>query len=145
MRVIARVDGIHYEYRRPEIDSRGFHIGSMAKCCPCCLTVWAIITNVLEDESGPHIQGWHAVGGQLCARCGRQHRHLFERVPGSLLEEPLVNFQQLDWDILNYLPPALLRREFDLHYEFFILRNATRTSNDTISAATVSPSNERTV
>lgn len=130
MKVIARVDGKHYEYSRPEIDSRGFHVGSMAKCCPGCLTVWAILTNVIEKEDGPHIMGWHAVGGQLCARCGRQERHLFERVPGSLLEEPLVAFQRLDWDLLDYLPRELLEREFLLHYEFFIISNARTATNE---------------
>lgn len=116
MKIYAKVDGAHYEFERPEIDSRGFTIGSWAKFCRLCLGGWAHMTAVLP---GPRMKGDHCVRGQLCARCGAQTPPSIQPcVPGSLLEEPQSNFQSIDWDLLSYLPRALLLREFYLHDQF---------------------------
>lgn len=120
MKIYAKVDGAHYEFERPEVDSRGFHIGSVAKYCPLCLAGWSQMTGVLENlgtMSGPRMIGHHSVAGQLCARCGEQVP-LRGSIPGSLLEEPQTNCQTLDWDLLYYLPRQLLLREFRLHDQF---------------------------
>jgi len=116
MIIYAKVDGVPFQFSRPETDSRGFHIGSWAKYCPYCLEGWAHFSAVHDGQ----MKGYHAVGGQMCADCAYTRAPWFHRyVPGSLLEEPAMNFQTLDWDLLLYLPRELLLREFRLHDQFF--------------------------
>lgn len=145
MKIYAKVEGQHYEFERPETDSRGFIIGSSAKYCPLCLAGWAHMTAVIDepgecpDEGCPHygtphshvrMKGNHCVVGQICARCGRVEQQLgkliLKCIPGSLLEEPQTNCQTLDWDLLDYLPRELQLREFNLHYEFLIIHSNSR-------------------
>lgn len=136
MKIYAKVDGQHYEFERPEVDSRGFKLNSMAKYCPLCLAGWCHMTLVINDEIGPRMKGYHAVCGQLCPRCGGQVRWQPNCTPGSLLEEPQTNCQTVDWDLLNYLPPQLLRREFDLHYEFLVSKQETQLNVSNTAAKT---------
>src|SRR5260221_10049522 len=101
MKIYAKVDGQHYEFERPEIDSRGFVINSIAKYCPLCLAGWAHCTGVIENLAvgvGPRMKGYHSVAGQLCTRCGqtehwRHPERTVQAIPGSLLEEPQTNCQ----------------------------------------------------
>lgn len=138
MKIYAKVEGQHYEFERPETDSRGFVINSSAKYCPLCLAGWAHMTAVID---GPRMKGNHCVTGQICARCGRVEQQLGkligDRVSGSLLEEPQTNCQTLDWDLLDYLPLALLLREFNLHYEFLIAKELS--NGNTAMAGQESP------
>jgi hypothetical protein len=88
---------------RPDADSRGWPPYSRAKVCPVCLDVWAIIRKDGSQEA-------FSVEGHCCAGCKSQ---LPSVVPGSLLD--LQASQTVDWDLIDYLPPALKQREFDLH------------------------------
>jgi hypothetical protein len=89
---------------RPEIDdSRGFHIHSRAKVCPKCLEVWALMRT---EKGGPF-----GIESQFCEGC-RQGLD-GEVVPGSLLDDRVS--WTVDWDLIRYLPVALLQREFELH------------------------------
>lgn len=129
MKIYAKVEGQHYVFERPEVDRRGFAIGSSAKYCPLCLRGWVHMTCV-HNEGTPSIKldGYHSVAGQVCPRCARQAYYRPDCVPGSLLEEPQTNCQTVDDDLLDYLPLDLLRREFDLHYEFLYASNTVRPS-----------------
>ena len=127
MKLFCKVDGRTYQFERPEVDSRGFHLGSWAKYCPICLGGWAHMTAVIDGL----LDGSHSVRGQLCADCGQQVKHKPAYVPGSLLEEPQMNCQTLDWDLLLYLPRELLLREFYLHDRFFSQQDSKTYGNTT--------------
>lgn len=114
MNIYAKVEGAAFQFERPEVDSRGFYIGSWAKFCPICLRGWAHFTAVIEGR----LKGSHCVEGQLCVDCGREALPRPAYVPGSLLEEPQTNCQSLDLDLLYYLPRELLLREFQIHDQF---------------------------
>jgi hypothetical protein len=101
---ILIVNGWKGEIDRPEIDSaRGFYIHSRAKVCPVCLEVWALIRT---EKGGPF-----GIESQFCAGCRQGFDG--EVVPGSLLDDRVS--WTVDWDLVRYLPMALLQREFDLH------------------------------
>jgi hypothetical protein len=100
-------DGPAVQIVRPDADSRGWPPYSRAKVCPMCLDVWAIIRKEGSGEA-------FSVEGQCCSRC---HTHDPSVVPGSLLD--LRASQTVDWDLIDFLPPALKQREFDLHVAHF--------------------------
>lgn len=103
MKCVITMDGRGWEIDRPEVDeSRGFHISSIAKVCPKCLRMWAILD----------IGGTYSIQGQFCQRCSFTY-DLYGAVPGSLLDD--YSSQTVDWDLIRYLPEELLKREFDLH------------------------------
>lgn len=131
--IFATVDGKDYSFQRPEPDSRGFLSISCAKVCPYCLRQWARLTCSDIPEDVWYVRHWYSVVGQCCCDCLPP---LLESapIPGSLLEEPQTNCQTLDWDLLNYLPPELLLREFHLHHSIYQRLNNvnTTTTNSSI-------------
>lgn len=113
MKVTITVDSIdatseHAEFRcvieRPERDEArgGFWIGSRAKVCPSCLSIWAL----MQTERDPV----YGVDSQFCEVCRVEYCN---GVPGSLLDDR--QSWTVDWDLIRYLPEPLLRREFELH------------------------------
>lgn len=127
MKIYAKVDGEAYQFERPEVDSRGFVMGSSAKFCPICMKGWAQITAVANEA-----MKYHCVRGQLCRGCYEYYSS--GPMPGSLLEEPQTNCQTVDWDLLSYLPRELLLREFHLHYEFLVSKQETQQNGNSAMA-----------
>lgn len=96
------ISGQWFEAPRPNPDEEGFHHHSTLLVCPFCKVVWGWIlypSSIPIAETVPceHCK-WHSV-----------HR---SGVPGSLLERGVQN--RLDLDLLQFLPDALVRREFAL-------------------------------
>lgn len=116
------------EIDRPPIDSArgGFHIISRAKVCPACLDVWAI----MQTENDRNVYG---IESQFCAGCRTEYSL---GVPGSLLDDRMS--WTVDWDLIDYLPEVLLKREFELHVRM-IEKDSQNERNSTSRDASNSP------
>lgn len=92
-----------FSFDRPVPDAEGFHHYSSAKFCPWCHSAWALVTLGSDRHAYPDTVP--------CEDCVWDSPHKWG-VPGSLLERG-VNYN-LDWNLLDHLPEALLRRELEL-------------------------------
>jgi len=111
--------GVPYSVDRPPF-SRGYPIHSGVMVCPICLSMWAYL-----PMEGQLIYQPRAVS---CASpC--MYWSEFSPVPGSLLEAPTF-WDGVDWELLDLLPPELLRREFNLTLK---AADLWQLSDDTIS------------
>jgi hypothetical protein len=95
-----------YTFDRPEeyFLLNGFHWSSYVCICPSCLSSWAIVqvdkSEIFWSTTVP------------CANCP-WHYPAKPGIPGSLLEQGIHHW--IDLDLLNYLPDALVRREFSVY------------------------------
>lgn len=106
--VEVRIADSHF--LRPDIDSRGWRPHSRYKVCPVCLLHWCTIT----VGKGPP----YSVEGQNCTMCPSLNPSIYGvPIPGSLLED--IGSQTVDWDLLDFLPLDLVRRELLLTIEAF--------------------------
>lgn len=71
------------------------------KVCPVCCRIWAKLS------AGGRI---HCVDEVCCSSC--YANEYFSQVPGSLIT--CTSWKTIDYDLLNYLPRALLIRELEL-------------------------------
>ena len=91
------VDGTIYPINRKYCDNFHTHL-----LCPFCAKVWAELT--VEKPIR------HIARIAFCENCNEYDSIL---TSGSVLDNYLCNLW-LDRDLLNLLPPVLLKREFDL-------------------------------
>ena len=84
----------------------GYRVHSAAFICPYCLTQWARLQ--VDDEKYFQLREISCLACYLPGTYSAQ-------VPGSLLENPWIRPGGWDKELLEVLPPDLLRREFDLH------------------------------
>lgn len=112
-----------WEIERPEVDDfRGFRVHSRAKICPWCLKIWA---RMLAGTPP------YGVEMQSCEDCnGKDGENI---VPGSLLDDRVS--WTLDLDLLKYLPPELIEREYKLHMRHY----EQSTANSPSSPRTLAP------
>lgn len=101
--------------RRRRTDSSGRHLYGKLLVCPRCCRLWAKM--LIQNEGYAHAITI------LCQDCEHFESYLDSEVPGSLLEQG--QHMHLDWDILDYLPSELLKREFDLHIKHFCKETST--------------------
>lgn len=86
--------------------SLGYRIGSVCFICPICRQKWGEI-----NAAGEHLFVPEMVSCPICKWTDE-----FHPVFGSLLVNSQFS-EEVDWDLLNYLPLDLLWREFDLTME----------------------------
>lgn len=105
MQILLPLENQVYDFPVP--DQLGvFYHNSIAKVCPFCLRLWAVLK---------HRSNYFSVQGTCCSSCGTESRVLpdYSPVPGSLLDD--CGRQGTQWALLNHFPRALLEREFTLH------------------------------
>lgn len=86
-----------------ESEPKGYsYAHSLALVCPKCLAQWAVLSFAEPD---------HHVQGMWCSRCTPADPTFHPgMIPGSIL-----GTYNIDYPLLEALPEALLRREFELH------------------------------
>ena len=94
-----------------EMFSRGFPVSSSIAVCPLCFSVWARLS--WEPQYEPVFEA-HVPQMVSCAEC--KWRDDYHPVHGSLLHNDIFE-DAVDWELLELLPPELVRREFQLTLE----------------------------
>src|SRR6266404_8913280 len=111
MQILLPLENKIYVFPCPDQLSGFFH-DSIAKVCPWCLKTWAIIQHKSKQFS---------VQPTCCLSCWTPDRGKsapsWSPVAGSLLDD--CGRMGVQWELLDYLPKALLTREFFLHLKAF--------------------------
>lgn len=94
----------HYaSFDRPAPNEGGDFSFARALVCPQCLLLWCTIKDLTEQHE------FHIIA-EPCEQCSRGGG--YNSVPGSVLK---AGDHSLDYELLNLLPLAMVKREFDLH------------------------------
>ncbi len=95
--------------------------------CPFCVKLWGIIKNISEGISVEFTKVLPTPAGCIdCGSFGKIDQPGFS-IPGSLIEFKFIGrWNSLSFQILNQLPPNLLKREFDLTLKAFLYGQSRR-------------------
>jgi len=96
--------------------SGGYPVYSGLMVCPVCEAVWArLVWSSLLDKPYKEIRGF------MCYSCAAENPHYLHPdlrpVGGSLLDNPTTG--GVNYALLDAMPEVLVRREFQLHLEFY--------------------------
>ncbi len=107
MQVLLPLENKVYDFPVPD-QLQGLYHDSIAKICPFCLRLWAILKVKTTQFS---------IQGTCCVGCWSSEIDLclphYSPIAGSLLDD--CGRMGTQWELLDYLPRPLLEREFLIH------------------------------
>jgi len=109
MKIILPLENLQYDFPVPD-QLDGLHHDSIAKICPFCLRLWAII-----QVKSKHF----SIQGTCCLPCWTPARilPLYAQFPGSLLDD--CSRMGVQWELIEHFPQELVQREFKVHLKVF--------------------------